>query len=601
MGVNWGAMVVWIIVLCVLITVARYYLRSRKLLRELVERIAAEDEALNKTRDRLNTVKVAGLEPDTARQVAAALVGEIPADCAVKRRLNLLMSAEKRRRIAPLDRPSMTMEEAARWQGATEEPRFWAGAFVFMGLLGTLAGLAVSVIHLMSIVSNTASSEGFEAKMESMLPTMRDTFASMGGAFASTAIGVLATLVLSHQIHLRERQTDEFLQRLERLSFDHLEMLASRLLNDLSDRQSAQSVAATAQMLAKVEQIVQAFTETLKGAVNVLTRISDNTASTSARWDVAASTFDAATQHLESGASRLGERIESLDAVLMHGQKSQQDTQAALLVALNYIETTLSLVQTTVNDAQDVFSRLDGYHESLQSEHKTLLDAIDVRLAQGTRNMGEAAHALQSDVARLAQIHGEQMRDSQKLWRDAYFALQQEWPKAVARMNDVLQENVAEERRIADSLEGTLSHLRNYAEHVENVIHDLPAALQAGPLIAYDKQQNEAFVETSVAVTKSAEAVTQSSEAVTETLTQMAALRQETATLNDTLRSVGKTLAQVRAELNSTHDLSEEVSRTGIHLNGLSSRILQMNGHLEKLLDHPTIILPSLRRAQNKE
>jgi len=524
------SIVVWALVAIILSIVLIAFARMWRHLVVKQQQLNAEIGALTQLRAAAAKIKQGASDASiNVESLYKVIVEGVASQPVLKRRLEVLEShylsgIDNAEAGMILDRSAFQDVEASRWEAETDEPRFWAGAFAFIGLIGTLAGLTLAVWHLMQVVASSKNLPPNTDRMEVLTQSMSTTFQGMGGAFLSTAIGICFTLWLSWLISRYERQAESFRLELEEFTHTSLEPLLLSVrsfrrravkekwqLNPDEERSYLES------LVKRMESVAETFTQSVgtfqNGLVATLKTTHNAFQSVAEATETGASKLVTAAASLENAASDVAGAASTIDLHLLELQGRINmigvllESQAG--VQKNFVEgteKTLEQLNQTVLNADQTFRNLDGFRADLEIHVSTFAQQNQETLQriEMENRKSEAANRaiyqemrleLQQQLKLLTEQNlaafnyiAQENRNAEIANRKIYESIRTDLGRELNSMNVALSAGVEQQRTLVERLEANLAQLESYATHVSGTVRDHLTALQAGPLLEFDGQ-----------------------------------------------------------------------------------------------------------------
>lgn len=422
------------------------------------------DEALQSERQSLQKAQAAIVESRAANENAPARVSRLNSvlvkDSLVWKRGQLTSRNRFRR-------PEATLPQ--HFYDVTEEARYWQGAFVFIGLAGTLVCLGLAVAYLTLLVGRNASETSITTGLKEVVAHMTAVFGGMGAAFLSTASGVGFTLTLAGKINVQERGWERLRDQVEEFSLLEIEPLAAQMLERTEELPRLEAA------VARMESIANTFTAGLESTLAGLQATGDGArelrqaneaiAQSLARGadtlDGATATFAGASGELSGGLEALHKAIHAHGATL--GDATRQWNEAG--------QNSLELLRGAVERAAQTFLELNEMRREMLSEaaktQGALLDSTRATLDLGR----EMKVANQSSLS----------------------TLREEIARGLLRVADSIDGGVHNEKLLLDQFGALLEGMGEYAMRVEETLLQLPASLGSEPLLLVEGAQEAAL------------------------------------------------------------------------------------------------------------
>jgi hypothetical protein len=432
-----------LIVLLVLLFIGKKYFAQLKVLKELGGQLERENEALKKAEE---AIRVSRFEAQSPEGRVATLNNSLMAGTIIQKRVLLI---EKNVSRLPETAVSRNVVQA------TEEARFWTGAFTFIGLCGTLLCLGAAVFYLMLIVGRSSSGANLSSGLKEVVSHMVAVFGGMGAAFLSTSGGVAATVILARKINEVEQNWENLRTRINEFSLLELEPLAESMRSNEKEINRLDAIVTRMDDIAR--GVATAFNATLAGisslnASNVL--LND-------KMHEAAKTFGKATQTFATATNSLDGRLTALTESIERQGTAQIDWNQNTANVLTWL-------QESVKGALETFTHLDSLRADI------LQDMALVRA-----EMSDSLQGMQT----LAQSVGGSSQQT-------LYQLRDQIDRGLLGIKDSIEEGTQSEEKLLKHFELILSQMGNYAAHVEDTLNKLPGALSSEPLFIVENDQS---------------------------------------------------------------------------------------------------------------
>lgn len=448
---NFGALLELVVVLGVLAYLVGRFAEQKRALTALTAHLETERAALEAARVLMQQARD---EKKPPRDAVALLANQLDKDSAVWKRWRMLVQHQARHpEAAALGSRGFTAAEISRLQAATDDARFWSGAFVFIGLIGTLLCLGVAVFYLMLIVGRSGSSEGMTASLKDVSAHMTSTFLSMGLAFVNTGAGAGLTVWLSGCINRYEKQAENFRLDLEEFSLLDLEPLAAKIIDKDEDSVYLEEV------VGHMEKVAASFLKTLEAAQGSTKMMGEAAALGASKLETASATFLTAADSLQGETGGWSQKVGRLAEVVERQETAQNAFIANSQAALQWLE-------AAVKSAHEMFAKLDGLREDVQKN-------------------SAATHALQREALERLET---QNRDNAERGQSVFYDLKKEIIAGLQSIDAGIARGVESEEQIVKDLRTTIKTLADYTAHVENTLRQMPAALGSEPIIAFESE-----------------------------------------------------------------------------------------------------------------
>jgi hypothetical protein len=169
-------------------------------------RIQLEFVELQRIQDRFNTSDLHWLEPTALAMMPTSMAHE-----------RLTFYAEQAAHNCPPNNDAHHDRVVTTLNYRSAITRYISGVLVFLGLLGTIIGLSMSIAAAATLIGNlpTGSESGTAAFFESLKTGLNALLGGMGVAFSTSVFGVITSLILGF-VHLQlSAAQDRFIVRLE--------------------------------------------------------------------------------------------------------------------------------------------------------------------------------------------------------------------------------------------------------------------------------------------------------------------------------------------------------------------------------------------------
>lgn len=267
-----------------------------------------------------------------------------------------------------------------------------ANASVYLGLFGTIAGLAFAVYELQSmpVIRTEEDLKAFAQVVQAML-------GSFGQAFVSAASGVGATLALNYSLSSYERSVSEFLDELSDFVIHGL-IPNAKVYGELYGPQDEPGL---------VTQLVRELDQTLLGTLGEFRTINEQSAQSATSFAGAAHLMKSTVSGLSSSAGSVATSSQAVADAAKKIDAGHQKIAAALLggneqmaaVArtMDGLPAYLSESKVATDALTAAAAALSVAQKELASIPKTVLDATNSHAA-----------ALSSSVTNVAKLSEEQ-------------------------------------------------------------------------------------------------------------------------------------------------------------------------------------------------
>lgn len=492
---NVGPLIGYFVALIVFLFVASIYLWCEfKLLRDARLKLQTDKAALLSAKvmlQKMATKFKAGVAPE---EVFADL-SHLAENSAIYKRVQTLATHRAKNAISPVDRVALIETESARQQAGTNWPRFWAGAFTFVGLLGTLLGLSIAVFHLIAVVGSAASNSADASGLSKITEGMTATFAGMGGAFLSTALGVFFSVLLSTTISRHEYAVEAFRLDFEEFSHLQLEPFVSRAQIALSEGENGlvvggvweeiDEMAPLKALVSRIERasstfdaIAHSFADSMTKAASGFQVLHGAADATAAGLHNANTVFLGSVRGLDASVQPIARHIGDLQGVL-EAQKAAQDG------FLSHASQSVARLESSTQAATAAFEKL----AQLDTQWQARLDAQSQVLAGGLEGLRAT---LRGEIKMLSDtLNIKQSELSQKL---------ESLPESVRAATQMVGESQSAQNKMLAQLESLVARLSDYTSQVDETVARHAAAAYAKPLAEFDAKSFEVTRQLSASV-----------------------------------------------------------------------------------------------------
>ena len=303
----------------------------------------------------------------------------------------LLAKRGARMQISTTSQRSILDSVATRMDEARDITRYLGNLLIFLGLLGTFYGLAISVPAMVETIRNLAPAEGESGTdvFGKLMSGLESQLGGMGTAFSSSLMGLAGSLVIGmldlfagHGQNRFFRELEEWLSTITRLGFAG------------SDGDAGGDAGAVAQALDGLAQQMGSQMETLHALLT--------------RAEIGRSLLDERIGQLAGAMERMVQRIEAESgqtALLARIAEAQEDSAARLVAAQDKASRQAAEAQSAlVEELQALFAAPDG-GPHVDAESRMRLRSIDVQLLRILEEISagrqESMTDLRSDLAAL--------------------------------------------------------------------------------------------------------------------------------------------------------------------------------------------------------
>lgn len=356
--------------------------------------------------------------PQDLQEAAAEVARRGPEGGLAARRLREMASC------AGLEEAGAALREQAEARMALwgEWPRHLASLAIFLGLLGTVWGLAAAVGGLHEQLRSVTSLNQLPALMGAMGGTLR----SMRTAFSCTATGLIATLVLSLLNLWLTNQQSAFLLELE--SFTTTEVLPKV-------------------GVARPEHAAQVFSTTLQEGARQLRQTVDDLSSV----------MSGVGEKLEDTARRFSAELATVTGTLEIGSRSMASLTELLREAQGTLDKHRADIAGVYTDISDKLAQLaSGQGERLRATDQTIARIEDYQ-AQAAQAMGAVRTAQDSLLSALSSLEAT-LRSGPEAYREEIAGMAGSFTDTARAMTDgvseSLRQTLAEQRAIYEAIAG---------------------------------------------------------------------------------------------------------------------------------------------------
>ncbi len=442
--------------------------RQNAQLNALAEALSIERAALDGAAKLVEESRAAG---DNAAALVDKLRSVLVTNTLVWKRARLTSRNRSRR-------PEATLPQI--FYAVTEEARYWQGAFVFIGLAGTLVCLGQAVAQLAFLVGRNAAETSAATGLKEVVAHMTAVFGGMGAAFGSTAAGVGFTLVLAGKINAQERGWERLREEVEEFSLLEIEPLAAQMMERTEELPRLEAA------VKRMEIIANGFTQGIGSALESLQSvgasakelreaneaIAKSLAASADTLDGAALGFAGASSQLAGGLSDLQSTIQTHGETL--GSATREWNSAG--------QESLGALREAVLGAGRTFVELGELRRELLAEnaktHGVMLESA-LSSQQLARDAQSSALSLGADMKAATQT--------------ALSTLREEIARGLLRVSDAIEGGVQSEKLLLDQFRAVLDGMGEYALRVEETILALPASLGNEPLLLIENGQGAGF------------------------------------------------------------------------------------------------------------
>jgi len=348
---------------------------------------------------------------------------------------------------------------------ALEQARYSTGSFTFIGLIGTLACLGISVFYLMVIVgrsgSGGASGAALSEGLRAVVGDMSRVFGGMFLAFASTAVGIRYTLKLAHQSSEIESDWDELRADLDDFTLAEIEPIAPALRRARFAADPNQLDLAPVEILVRrMESVAQEFSASLAQSAGALSNIQSATGSLRPAMEGAASMLAASAKEFGAAVAPMHSDLAKLRTAINAQNEGQKSWHAST-------SETLTWLRDVVSQAQNVFGPLAALHTAMSRDS----EATRQEVASAVEKMV----SLSSSVAEAAQGTPR-----------AVTRTSEEIQKGLLEIKGSIDDGVRQERAMIEDLRSIIEVMSQYTAHIEDWLRQMPAALAGEPILAHE-------------------------------------------------------------------------------------------------------------------
>lgn len=354
-----------------------------------------------------------------------------------------------------------------------EEARFWTGAFVFIGLIGTLVCLTIAVLNLIALVRGAGATggAGTVSSFQGVVQSMTNVFSGMGVAFASTALGTSFTLLLGRQVNAVENSADGLETRIERflaLEVGPLVSLAREKRRASAQNEEVRHETARLESAAKLlESAATGLAQAIGAAKNSIQNLGDSSTQAGGKMERAADLIGSSAARFADGADaltgmtgELDKRLERLGALIEEHNGEQNKWRDGT-------DGVLRAIGDTVGFVEGAFLRFDTARAALEA------------MNQNTDRMLEKTHQLADSI------------DANS--RSAAARLGEESQSSLGEIRRAIETGNEQERQLFEGLRALCAVLGDYAQHVEDEIRRLPLVVGSEPLFAFEQRESDGW------------------------------------------------------------------------------------------------------------
>ena len=519
---------------------ARFLAQNKRLV-TLNQLLLAESSALVAARDAIARARSAG-------EGAQARVGRLNAvlvkDTMVWKRAQLASRNRSRRPEAALPQ---------QFTQITDEARYWQGAFVFIGLTGTLICLGMAVGYLTVLVGRNPAenSTSMAGGLKDVVSHITAVFGGMGAAFLSTASGVGFTLFLSGRISVAERAWEALREEVEEFSLLEIEPLSAQMLEKTEELPRLEAA------VARMESVALGFNKGLEAALNGIQNSAQSVAklnvaseTAAAKLEKSAVTIDDASGEFAGAAGALAGHLGSLQKTLgAHGETLGGATRQWNEVGVS----SLDLLRAATDRAAETFLQLGELRADITRE-MSATQALARQMHDSAISLGTTIE--RSNVSALAR-------------------LQEEVGRGILGVSDAVERGVDSEAQLLTQFRAVLEGMGEYAMRVEETIAQLPASMGTEPLLLLNNAQDAGLSLVGDGIGQLRAEIVGLREAITRDLPgalgsanngNFAGVNQNMATLRD----------EVRGGVAASANLDNNVASLAAQVNNLNAQVTQL-------------------------
>ena len=520
-------------------------------------RLVTLDAALQTEQGALETARAAITAARAANENAQARV----------KRLNPVLVKDtmvwKRAQITSRNRsrqPEATLPQT--YLEITDEARYWQGAFVFIGLTGTLICLGLAVGYLTVLVGRNPAenSTSMAGGLKDVVSHITAVFGGMGAAFLSTASGVDFTLFLAGRISVAERAWERLRDEVEEFSLLEIEPLSAQMLEKTEELPRLEAA------VARMENVALGFNKGLDAALSGLQISAQNveklnaaSANAAEKLEKSAVTIDDASAEFAGAAGALAGNLDGLQKTLnTHGETLGGATREWNVIGV----TSLDLLRAATERAAQTFLQLGELRADIVGE---------VSATQAlARQMHDSAFTLGTNIERSNV--------------SALARLQEEVGRGIVGVADAVERGVDSQAQLLAQFRAVLEGMGEYAMRVEETIAQLPASMGTEPLLLLNNAQDAGLSLVGEGIGQLRAEIIGLREAITRDLPvalgdanngKFAGVNQNMANLRD----------EVRGGVAAAASLDNSVANLSAQVNNLNAQVTQLratNARLER-------------------
>ena len=442
----------------------------------------------------------------------------------------------------------------------TEEARYWQGAFVFIGLTGTLICLGLAVAYLALLVGRNPAenSTSMAGGLKDVVSHITAVFGGMGAAFLSTASGVGFTLWLSGRISIAERAWEGLREEVEEFSLLEIEPLSAQMLEKTEELPRLEAA------VARMETVALGFSKGLEAALVGLQTSAQSVEKLNAASEGAASkleksaiTIDDASAEFAGAAGALAGNLDSLQKTLgTHGETLSGATREWNKIGV----TSMDLLRAATERAAETFMQLGELRADILREVSATQTLA--------RQMHDSAFTLGTNIER-SNI-------------SALSRLQEEVGRGIVGVADAVERGVDSEAQLLAQFRAVLEGMGEYAMRVEETIAQLPASMGTEPLLLLNNTQDAGLGRVGDGIGQLRAEIAGLREAITRELP--AALGSATShSLTPVKGDVAALRDEVRGGLSASKTLDNNVANLSAQVNNLGAQVTQLRATNAKL------------------
>ena len=455
-------------------------------------------------------------------------------------------------------RPEATLPQ--QFFQITEEARYWQGAFVFIGLTGTLICLGMAVAYLALLVGRNPAenSTSMAGGLKDVVSHITAVFGGMGAAFLSTASGVGFTLWLSGRISIAERAWEGLREEVEEFSLLEIEPLSAQMLEKTEELPRLEAA------VARMETVALGFSKGLEAALVGLQTSAQSVEKLHAASEGAATkleksavTIDDASAEFAGAAGALAGNLDSLQKTLgTHGETLGGATREWNKIGV----TSMDLLRAATERAAETFMQLGELRADILREVSATQTLA--------RQMHDSAFTLGTNIER-SNI-------------SALSRLQEEVGRGIVGVADAVERGVDSEAQLLAQFRAVLEGMGEYAMRVEETIAQLPASMGTEPLLLLNNTQDAGLGRVGDGIGQLRAEIVGLREAITRELP--VALGSATSqSLTPVKGDVAALRDEVRSGLSASKTLDNNVANLSAQVNNLGAQVTQLRATNAKL------------------